>query len=396
METREKVFNVLTLGPIIAAPFLAVEFPRILAYLPIMSAIFGGLFLYFGLHIKPQIPKPVLVFFGGLLAFSALSLFWAQFYEDSLDRFIKIAVLLPFYALFLGVLKSGRPYFTKNMIFYLLIASSAGALLMAVDLAFESGIHKFLHGVGASEPFSTAVFNRGAISIIFLGGAGFLLLERKLSLINALLFIPFIAMFLMIQSQSAQLAVLIGLLFYYIFPASKAWAWSGLFAVIAIFMLVKPLIVEPIRLLIPQSVDDYEIIRQTFIWHRFQIWEFVSEYALKSPFWGHGLEVTKNLWNENVYQNGTHTTLHPHSVVLQIWIEFGLIGIALAIFAIGILLKYMYSALEPSIRRAALTSFILAFAVAEITYGIWQSWWLGLLVMLVAVFVAQVPKKAVV
>ena len=392
METREKIFNILTLGPIILAPFLAVQFPRALAYLPIISAVFGGLYLYFGLHQRPSIPKPVIIFFGGLISLAGLSLTWATFFDDASERVIKLASLLPFYALFLGVCYAGRSYFTPKFTLYLLISCALGACFVTLDLLLDSAIYLSLHEVEDMSEYSTAVFNRGALSILLIGMAALMLHQGGTLKLSALIILPMLAMLFLIQSQATQLAALLAVLFYFLFPASRAWAWCLMFAGIALSMLAKPFIVGVVADMLPSSVGEVSIIRDAYVAQRLEVWQFVSDQIMTHLWLGQGLEVISNIPHQftSFDKDGI---LHPHSAILQIWVELGVLGISLAVFCVAWLLRYMFANLDRHHAKAAITTFVILFTVANITYGIWQGWWLGLFCIIAGMYIIIAREK---
>ncbi len=277
--------------------------------------------------------------------------------------------------------------------FFILIACAIGGALTALDLSLDSALYKWIRQYEEVKSLSTAVFNRGAVSIVLMTVTSLLLMTKKISYINALLVLPVLIMTFMVQSQSAQAALLLGLIFYVVFPFKKAWAWYGLFAMTALFIVGKPFFLELFYLKIPDVFFEWNFAKQAYIEHRLEIWSFANDVVAQSPVFGHGIEATKNIAHQ--FQNGTQSVLHPHSAVLQIWIEFGLVGILMGVAAIAWMMKYMYHNMDEITRRAALTSFIMIFAVANVTYGVWQGWWLGLLTMLAGVLILSVKMKEI-
>ncbi len=390
MERAQRYFNLVILGPLLAAPVLGVEFPRVLAFLPIASAILGALILHFGLKQRLRFPKPVLVFGGVLLMIMAASLLWARDFEVSFERFSKTSILIPLYGLYLSVLISGKQFINKNTPVYLMIACGIGAALMSLDLSLNSIIYRQIRGLSMDDFLNTAEFNRGAVSIVFLALAALSVLPRKITLINLAAILPVLLMLTLVQSQSAQLAAIVGVAFLVLFPASKSWAWYGLFFLIAAFSLLSPFLVGLLYGNIPQWILDLPLIRGGSLWHRMEIWAFIADQVKQHPLVGQGLESTKII--KHNFSVGNDSILHPHSLILQIWLELGLLGIALGIAAIGALMKIIYKRLDPQSARAAITCFIAVFAVANVSYGMWQAWWLGLLCLVAGALILTVQE----
>jgi O-antigen ligase len=70
--------------------------------------------------------------------------------------------------------------------------------------------------------------------------------------------------------------------------------------------------------------------------------------------------------------------LHTHNGPLQIWLELGLVG---ALLATALVLALGWQATSPGSAGA----FACAIAIASLSYGVWQGWWLCLLAMLALV-----------
>jgi exopolysaccharide production protein ExoQ len=71
--------------------------------------------------------------------------------------------------------------------------------------------------------------------------------------------------------------------------------------------------------------------------------------------------------------------LHPHNAVLQIWLELGLVGAAVAAAMLCLVAAKVIAVGGPGreaqghLLRGA---FFTAVAVMSVSFGIWQSWWL--------------------
>ena len=76
---------------------------------------------------------------------------------------------------------------------------------------------------------------------------------------------------------------------------------------------------------------------------------------------------------------------HPHNPILQIWAELGAVGVALsAAIMVGVVMAV--SALPARRRSFAYGAITATLAVSSVSHGAWQSWWTGLLMILVALF----------
>jgi O-antigen ligase len=127
---------------------------------------------------------------------------------------------------------------------------------------------------------------------------------------------------------------------------------------------------------------------------RMEIWDMVARKALEQPFFGFGLDATRDIPHfetQNLYNPMDHV-LHPHNFVLQIWIEFGALGVALISAFFAVVLKTISEQPE-SHQRWLLSLFMAMTAVAATSYGLWQAWWLGLMMTLALLCVVMTREK---
>ncbi|MDB5455001.1 MAG: O-antigen polymerase [Caulobacter sp.] len=105
---------------------------------------------------------------------------------------------------------------------------------------------------------------------------------------------------------------------------------------------------------------------------RLDIWAFVSGLVAEHPLRGWGLDASRSF--------GTAIPLHPHNAAIQIWLELGALGAALA----GALIGWIGSALtatsriNPSLAAAGAGSVTTYLVIGSLSFGVWQEWWLAL------------------
>ncbi|ARJ66493.1 hypothetical protein WV31_12845 [Magnetospirillum sp. ME-1] len=141
--------------------------------------------------------------------------------------------------------------------------------------------------------------------------------------------------------------------------------------------------------------------------HRLLIWHFTNDHVAERPWRGWGLDGARELPGGNgagiIYQyDAEHDRLlsypqqllplHPHNGPLQIWLEIGGIGAALVAACLVGLMWSAIRSVEPTVgalRGAAMTT---ALSVSLVSFGVWQSWWLA--VLLIACALAGMPLAA--
>ena len=71
--------------------------------------------------------------------------------------------------------------------------------------------------------------------------------------------------------------------------------------------------------------------------------------------------------------------LHPHSAPLQIMLELGAVGAVVALALLG-WVAVRLDTMPGRARALAQALFISALAIGCVAFGVWQNWWLALIV----------------
>ncbi|MFZ0267469.1 O-antigen ligase family protein [Caulobacter sp.] len=105
---------------------------------------------------------------------------------------------------------------------------------------------------------------------------------------------------------------------------------------------------------------------------RLNIWTFAADHVQSHPFRGWGLDASRTF--------GAAILLHTHNAQLQLWLELGAIGAALAgVFfawlAYGVVRLNERSRAGAAMAAAALVSYLV---IGGLSFGAWQEWWLAL------------------
>ncbi|MEI6986974.1 MAG: O-antigen ligase family protein, partial [Rhodospirillaceae bacterium] len=120
--------------------------------------------------------------------------------------------------------------------------------------------------------------------------------------------------------------------------------------------------------------------------HRVEIWQFTADRVLEQPLTGVGLDASGSIGNHGLLSRfqepgTTIIPLHPHSVFLQIWVELGLPGVVLALgVALG-LLAALVRVGTGSLQPFALAGFTSCWIISAMSFGAWQAWWLGAILL---------------
>ncbi len=108
-------------------------------------------------------------------------------------------------------------------------------------------------------------------------------------------------------------------------------------------------------------------------WHvRLDVWRFTSTQVMGHPLIGWGLDSSR-AWPD-------HIPMHPHDAALQLWLETGAVGVALAaLFWAWLFVRIDVVAADDRPAAAVMTATAAAYlTISAISFGVWQEWWLAL------------------
>jgi O-antigen ligase len=147
-------------------------------------------------------------------------------------------------------------------------------------------------------------------------------------------------------------------------------------------------------LIIPLAIAAYDGGGTHATWlkrsgqHRVEIWRFAAEKSLERPLLGYGVNASRLVPNGSMvsaFQDAGKPIipLHPHDAFLQVWLELGAVGVAIAAAFLLALLRGVGRS-PPRTQPFALAGYGAALVVAALAFGLWQSWWLATLAFSIA------------
>jgi exopolysaccharide production protein ExoQ len=129
---------------------------------------------------------------------------------------------------------------------------------------------------------------------------------------------------------------------------------------------------------LPSSVHDGLAHANTRA--RVEIWTTFGEAVWQAPLLGGGFGVSPTLAQNRPVpavpgsDPATVVLWHPHNAALQVWVELGAVGAALAI-AVVVLLVRRIAALPSEMLAVSLALLAAVAAVSLVGHGAWQAWW---------------------
>jgi len=275
---------------------------------------------------------------------------------------------------------------------------AAGILIFSVENALDHPLYRWVNHTPADAPVSISnVPKRTAALLALLVWPAALVIRRHgHRLLAPALPVGFAALSLLQSSRSAIVGISIGLA---VFALASRWA-SATRRVLAGALIAAFAGMVPLAYLLDRVLDiDNAPWLFSSARHRVEIWWRAAQRGLETPLFGQGIDASralKPMGETSQFEVLTHSLLplHPHNAFLQVWLELGALGAALAL-ALVLLVLAGTRRLEKADQPYALASFTAALAMTSTAYGIWQAWWMaGMLAAgLMLLLTAKVPRR---
>lgn len=210
-----------------------------------------------------------------------------------------------------------------------------------------------------------------------------------------------LAVALWLPGEAAKIAAILGLLAAFAAMAAPRLVARGAAAALGGLFLAAPLL---FALALPRLPDLSPLPFSAQ--HRIMTWDFVLERIGERPLRGWGMEASRAIpggsdtfppavlerfgldspaeravWARDVAHR---LPLHPHNAALQVWLELGAIGAALAALLVALML--LQAATPPAIGAA-----VAGATTAQLSFGVWQPWWVASLVL--AALLAYIQRR---
>jgi O-antigen ligase len=252
-----------------------------------------------------------------------------------------------------------------------------GCAIILVELALGLD-HRRAFGARAAG----YIFNRSTVTILTLAipvVAGLLVLKGGRERAGALVvFLSVAAVAAVTESGAGALGFLVAL-------AAGAAAWvtprwtAGLGAAGLLLVLASAPFLGPLaETRLPGSV--HQALSGAHTRERAEIWSAFGAVVREEPVIGTGFATSARMPSLPVaarVEARHHPGLgmnHPHNAALQIWVELGVVGAALAAFVVLLTLQAVIR-LPARALPMALALFATVAAISLVSHGAWQGWW---------------------
>jgi O-antigen ligase len=252
-----------------------------------------------------------------------------------------------------------------------------GVTALAVGYSYAKATGDSLWGQYFSDPLTT--LNNGAIVIgLFAWPACAALWRQGRAWIIALAATALFIGLAFLSSRAALLAPLCGLAAFavaWFFGRRGTWALAAIFFVVS---LTAPLLVSgPMS---SEATTKMSEMLPSSAQHRLKMWAFAAEKIDDKPIKGWGMDASRSIPQEDrrLAPNVEIMPLHPHNAFLQARLELGLPGAAIVAVLLGVLFAGVIGGIGERVSRAFAAGAACAYlAVAAVSYGVWQNWWVA-------------------
>jgi O-antigen ligase len=374
------------LAMICLIPVVGILAPRAMAFLPLLTASVGCGLFYRQMRCLPQFDRALSVSLMIIILLIAASALWAMDLELAISRaHSQIPTYLGammIFALARNITPEDTVLFQKFFPWAIVVAGSI-ILLMFISASVQP------HPVTQELRWKVgnlSHYNRGVVIFVLCAVCAFAMPLTRIQMLS--LICVTVTVMIATDSQTAQLALIIGMVMMMFFPAARQWAQRLLIVSVMTLMLAAPFLAQAMFHHLAESAAHYSWLRDGYAASRMEIWDFVARRALEHPVLGFGIEATRLTKDFDIAYmfHKESSVLHPHNFALQIWIEFGAIGAAIFAGLLGFSLQKIMQQ-DISARRSILAIFMAALCVAATSYGFWQGWWQGTLTLLPAVMI---------
>jgi O-antigen ligase len=392
---------VLLLGLV---PLAGVFAPKGVAPIVIASAIIGTYLLVRSGRFTPDLlPLSFGLPLIGLLVWAGLSAIWAADPLSAITGTLRLAGNLLAGTLFLAAIKMLDDRTRQHLHTIVLIGWSAAIAVLLIEITFGGPIFYALYGVVYDKiapsvgPFwlSTGV----AVAIVLFWPLTVVVSRRAGWMLPAIAGAVLFFISYRIQYLAGTMALLLGA-----GAIGAIWILGRRGAIILAILVTVGSLALPFALRQMgepgEAVTKAEPYLSGSALHRLAIWSFAARRIDEKPIAGWGLNASKEIvGGKDVIVDmagkriGPALPLHPHNIALQIWLELGAVGIVL--YCALIVALVMVAASSP-MAPVVLGQLVTTLVIANISYGIWQAWWIASLWCATALTVsaARTPARA--
>jgi O-antigen ligase len=362
-------------------------------YIHIIIPFFVGVFLLFEFSLT----KILSVSMRRILGWIVFILFYYLITQFILSLPINVGVMRAIdagYAIILclpllTLIPSMKISFHHSSWLYLPITSIISLLILIAESAFDVPILHYTY----NEKTLLAEVRPGTLNDYFFMVTVFLplnILILKHHTDRTLIFLLSCLttyMFLITDSTASQLAIIFMLFAFGFIKFFGLKSFKILCAVSVFFLLFSfPWITSYLFESVKHMDLSHSWIPMTGLM-RIDLWNGLSSLIKNAVWLGHGFGSSVYLQtNFNWIFFETSMVPHPHNFMLQIWYEFGLLGITIFSLLFLFISKHIQT-------NYSFIGFMIVLIFLSLTWSIWNAWLMGSLILIITIYHCILAKK---
>lgn len=271
---------------------------------------------------------------------------------------------------------------------------AVGAAFLLVELLFDAPIHRLVEGLDASVFVDASRYNRPAVALLLLSLPLAGLLAGQVGRSHAAVALTLgVGPAMLADSAAGWLAAAVAAVVYASArPAPRAVLLAGSL-VTAAFVVAAPLLLPAAH---RTAVERGTELPLSFT-HRLEIWDHAAGAVAEAPLFGTGLGSVKHLpmtdAERDRYRVHKAPSTHGHNAAIQVWVEFGAVGIAAGLALLGIAARAI-GRMDRTAQPVALAATAALLVIAMLSFGVWQETWLGMIAVTVLLMrLAALPER---
>lgn len=323
------------------------------------------------------------------MVWAVISLTWSLAGDEAGHKASTTFGLIALGLVVLSAFDTGKLAMFPGVRWALIFGASAGACVVLIATMYALAVGDSLWGSYYSNPLTTLNSSAVIVALLFWPVVALLApVDRRLAL-GALPLV--VGLLSLLASSAAVIALFVGICvaaFRY-FLGAKAGIVMAAFA--AVTLVAAPYIVRVSgadQYSSPAVVNDATSTIPYSARHRLAMWAFAANKIDEKPLLGWGFNASRHIPQEEfrLAPNMEIMPLHPHNLALQTRLELGVPG-ALILAGLVFVVFYRLATFTEDHWKSGLAMAPAAawLFVANVSYGMWQSWWIALAFLLVVI-----------
>jgi exopolysaccharide production protein ExoQ len=353
---------------------------------------------------------PVFLSFASFVALAAASCVWSPDPLASLRLLVSFAAALFAGWLLISLSSTASRADRRTIELALIFGGSAGFLLLLFEALSGGALTREIMLARGYTPSTGAIANAQkpglTVAALFIWPWGVAIARRGRPIVAIVAMAAVGILLTTFESNAAVVAMLLGTAAALFALVRTSLSMAMIATALAVVVLAAPLIVRAIP--DPAQIGSGLQSLPNSAVHRISIWHRSVDLIVQAPVLGHGFNSSRMFYGPETARDMVllpdvpertlrlyvePIPLHPHSLVLQVWIETGFVGALLLYIALfSIVREAARSTQDATSRAAAFGATGSAVTVAVVSYGAWQSWWLGTLILLAFVTSLQIGR----